>query len=296
MNLEIASNKAGTRDTTVHIDREKTRLRVGRLNDPADVEYASEIASLGGIVVSQVRGVFGIWADSQNPAALEAVCAEKGSPESKTLSCMFPTQEIVRYVDFNRVHPHLRHLLENPNRLQENTANLCFFRVPVTPDAVRILPPSVISWNKNHLPVVHNLDPYQHPISNLIEASRKKGVPYLGVTSLNRTGDAEIYNLHKALTYCQDSPRVKIIITDPAPNHIKALGSFGIISLVEGEKEGTRDGHVPLSLMEKILQVTLDKTDLKPVKYPHAPEIKALLEKDLPPAILLASLRALLQA
>lgn len=58
-------------------------------------------------------------------------------------------------------------------------------------------------------------------------------------------------------------------------------GSFAILDVSDGSVK--RNGHVPASVIERIVGVPLDTSAMKPAAYPQAPEFDEWLGQDLSP-------------
>jgi len=242
-------------------------LQVGWLNNPDDIALAVNFLRQGYPIAGQVRGVFGIWANAQDSSSLEKVTLAKKTPEKKALSSMMFSQDLFPLVDRNLVHQEFHQLLDNPRTCQIRFGGICHLRVPVSKKAASEIPPILLS-EKEGVFYMHNLDPFGHPIAHLIRAAKKKGLPSLAVTSLNdhSVGENEISDWERAQEFCQQKIEfLPIILRDPIPRRDEVRGSFAIVDLAK--KSAVRDGHIPISFIERLFQTDLDKGSMQPSKY-----------------------------
>jgi len=256
-------------------------FRVGSLNCEQDLQTAVALIKKGGIVAAQVRGVFGIWADASNSEAVQKILEAKGQTEAKTFSSMLFSQDFLPLIDKEAVSPRFLTLLEDAKSCQRAIGAICHLRAPIKPAVINQIPLSLLSHCEGR-DYMHNLDPFGHPISMLIRRARATGVRFLAVSSLNdhAKGEKEITDLGRAKEFCQESQAVPLLLTDPSPRREEIRGSFAIIDLLT--KQALRDGHISVSLIEKILNLTLNKKGMKPATFPQA-NFPPLFELNLSP-------------
>jgi len=251
----------------------RPRLRLGSLENITDMDKAVQIIKGGHPVAGQMHGVFGllIRGDSHR-AAMEALTMKGEENLNKPFSSMMATKDFVSLVDHEILPPVSQKLLENIPDLQRRIGAICHIRAPVRPDLIKEhqVPSSLLSYQAEQ-PYMQNLDPFGHrSMSRFVEKLKKEGISYIGVTSLNdkTKGEAEITQSKRAIRFCREKG-VPLLLKDPQHTRVDVRGSFAIIDLEN--LTAIRDGHVPIKILEKILKVTLDKTDMKPANYPPPP-------------------------
>ncbi len=85
------------------------------LDDLSAVSYASELLASGGIVVAQMRGVYGLFANANRPDALQAIRDIKQDDPRKPFSTMMPGGTFVRMLDTANIHPGFRQYCGDPD-------------------------------------------------------------------------------------------------------------------------------------------------------------------------------------
>lgn len=249
-------------------EKEKSSLHVGSLSDEGDVQKAIDIITNGGIIASQMRGVFGIWVNARDFDSVKAAHNAKGSSVSKPLSLMLPIDKFLHLVDLDSVHPDLVHLFQSATEYQSRMGAICHARLPIKEEEVKNLPYTVVSEDGGkHF--VHNLDPTGHEsMSKLIRRMIESGVDVIGVTSLGDTSSGggkdnkEITTIYEAIKFCQrDTNNIDILLLDhEQPNEV-AVGSFAILDF--SKAKALRDGHISVGVIKKILGVDIDTNGMK---------------------------------
>jgi hypothetical protein len=102
------------------------------------------------------------------------------------------------------------------------------------------------------------------------------GVTHVTASSLNLHGESEICDLPDAKEFC-DQREAPYLLYDPLFASSEVRGSFPVIDLENDV--AIRGGHIPIQLIERIIGLELDKTEMKPSKHPHAQYLEALCDQ-----------------
>ncbi|TSC87705.1 MAG: hypothetical protein G01um101416_385 [Microgenomates group bacterium Gr01-1014_16] len=263
----------------------ESRVNYGSLNNPVDLQAGVEIITSGGIVAAQVRGVFGLWGDGNNPNALELILRAKneiGMPNRKFSAMMF-SPNIFPLVDKSAIHPDLKYLADDPQLTDQIVGCLLHLRLPLKPEAVELLPDELRSENNGRF-IVHNLSPAGHPISGLIRRLNDAGVAHIALTTLNFSGHPEITNLREVTNFCaahvDQRWAIKLVLRDPNfdPNtHFK-----GSLTIVDTRTASVyRDGNILPELASALLSTNLNTEEMIEKKYSAAPGLSQILAEAL---------------
>lgn len=255
---------------------------IGSLESQQDINKAVDLLKNGGLVVSQMHGVFGIWIDASNRISVKNALTVKGTKDlNKPLSSMMPTELLLQYVDTTKIHYKLITLFKSTESFATKLGAMCHIRVPVKNSSYHTIPKSLLSKDKTNTYYLHNLDPYGHEgMNNFVRASIKKGVSFVGVTSLGKSGSPEIDNLNDAISFCKKHSKLPLLLKDDTLTKENVRGSFAIIDLVK--LEAIRDGFIPIKVIEKIIDLELDKKNMKATKYNQL-DFNPILELNLSP-------------
>lgn len=252
-------------DFPLYDERVRWVTEVSSLKNPESVDKAVDIIKNGGIVAAQVRGVYGIWCDASSPDSVSKLHDAKGSDKNKTLSLMVPTRTIHEMVDLDAVDPSLRYLFEDETAIPEKVGSICHLRIPIDSEFIPQVPGAVRS-QVDGIQVVHNLDPSGHVVNGFIEQLTEEGVSFIGVSSLGISGmESEVHDFNRAIEFCNLSPNIDLLLTDPTHSSEDVKGSFAIVDTTN--KSGIRDGHVSVHVVSKILGIDLDQDSMKPAKF-----------------------------
>ena len=113
------------------------------------------------------------------------------------------------------------------------------------------------------------MDPPGHnPISNLIKLLNDEGfVTQVGVTSLNSDQETEISRSERAIELCREKG-LTILLQDPSHVRLDEVqGSFAVWDIQLNRM--IRDGHVPVSIIEHIIGLSINTKGMKPAQYPQ---------------------------
>jgi tRNA A37 threonylcarbamoyladenosine synthetase subunit TsaC/SUA5/YrdC len=249
------------------------KLRIGSLLNPVDLADSVQIIKQGGVVVAELGGVIGMFADGTNVQALNKILTAKQIPDkNRPFSAMIFYTDVIRYIDLSLIHPELKSLLSKPEGMAELVGTLIHLRIPLRNDLIREIPLSMRNQSGNNW-IMHALDPTGRPMENFTRNLNSSGINFLAVTTLNKHGEPEITNWNEAITFSQTFARstyaVSLHLTDPTYKRKSVKGSLTIVDTMQ--KTIAREGFVPTELVEAIFGMSFNKTKAKQVKYRQAP-------------------------
>ncbi len=253
----------------------------GSLANPIDVQNSAEAIAAGGYVAIQYHGVFIMVFSGVNLDARHATLRVKNEDDSgKPLSSISYSQYVFPSVDMELVQQSdIRELLSNVHRFQRTMGTMCHLRLPLKRGAVGAEIPSHMVSLKDGTPYVQNLDPSGNLLfANFSHDVNDMGVHLIAASSLNLQGEEEICDLPEAKRFCEERG-VPYLLHDPLYARSEVKGSFPVIDPVDGS--ALRDGHIPMQLIENLLGVALNKTNLQPAKHPHARQLLEMCDQPL---------------
>ena len=257
---------------------------IASVYDTAAREKAAQILTEGGVIGSYNRGVCAIWANGADAHAVERIAHIKGELRGeRPLAGSLRTKDFVALLDPSKIPPHLHDILLNADKLAASTSSLCFIRGPITPEATKQVPASMISRLADGTPILQNWDPEGHePTLLLLEEMYKKGIRYPAVTSMNPSGIPEYVTEEDGISFSEQS-HIPMFLTDPKDPR-KVQGSYTILGIHSSGIEVVRDGNIPAKLIERLLDVPLDYSNTKAPKHPQAQFPDALIHQGQDPA------------
>lgn len=258
----------------------ESSVNYGSLEKTGDLRQAVNIILSGGIVAAQVRGVYGLWCNGDNQAALDLILNAKGEfGQKRPFSIMMFSRNIFPLVDNSAIHPCLQHLAKDPTITDQIVGCLLHLRLPLKKEAAKKLP-RMLQSEINGRPVVHNLSPARHPISGLIRRLNFEGVKHVALTTLNIGGQPESTTLEEVESFCsahQGQPwAIPLVLRDPFfdPN-TQFKGSLTIVDTRTASIY--RDGNLPRELANALLGVTLNTEGMLERKFPTSPGLSQIL-------------------
>jgi tRNA A37 threonylcarbamoyladenosine synthetase subunit TsaC/SUA5/YrdC len=257
-------------------------FRVGSLGDHQDVNEGVKTIKNGGVVAAQMRRVFGMWVRGDDAEAVKKAHTLKGEEDlDKKMGSMMFCEDFVPMIHLDMVPKKLQPLVKDASQFKNRIGAMFHVRAPIKPEFVDEVPVVMKSY-QDGLHYVQNLDPHGHwPTSSFIWAMNQAGIKYVAVTSLNdhAAGETEIHKLERAIEFCK-SKKIPLLLADPIATRKGLRGSFAIIDL--SKSSAVRDGHISIDLVEKMLGVDLDRSEMKPANYPP-PDYRPILELDISP-------------
>lgn len=254
---------------------------VGSLALSNDVENAVDTIQSGGFVAVQYYGVFIMFFAAANlDARRETLRVKNEEDTGKPLSSISFSNYVFPSVDLDVIQqPAAKALLSDVSMFQQALGTMSHLRLPIKESAVDAEIPSHMVSRKNGIAYVQNLDPYGNIyFAKFARKLNDAGVQLLAATSLNMQGEPEICDLADAKQFCQQRG-VKTLLCDPLYAYPETHGSFPVIDLAE--YTAIRDGFIPIGLVEKLLGINLDQTQMQPSKFPHSPVLATLCDRSL---------------
>jgi hypothetical protein len=238
---------------------EAMSIKVASQWDPAARQEAARLMSAGQAVGAFARGVCAILGDGANPAFVDAVVRAKGEKRrTQPLAGLLEAATLVPLLDPAQIPPDLHPIFLDPAEFAARLGSLCFIRLPVTEAAARQLPPLMVSRSAGGTPIVQNWDPNGHPaLGALFAAARAHGLAYPAGTSMNRSGQPEIAGQEEGQTFAAEAG-MPVFLTDPRDKGI-ARGSYTILGVAPAGVSIVREGNVPGTLFEMLLQTPLTR-------------------------------------
>ncbi len=268
--------------------KKDVKLHFGSLESDSDIKNGIKRIKKGEPIAFQFRNVFGLCLDGSNIDSISKVLGTKMDPNlDKPFSAMISNELFLSLVDKSKINPKIVELMDDPDEYVARIGSICHIRAPITLEATQILPKSMYSW-KDGVPYMHNLDTTGHSIHELVIGLENQGIP-VAVTTLNQHGYPEISRLPDAQAYLASPYKnkgIKYVLEDTTPTLKEAQGSLTIVEITgrpDGKLTGTRHGHIPYPLLEKILGIEIDYTNANSAAYPQHEGFSTLLELGLTP-------------
>ena len=263
-------------------------LRVGYLDRDEDIRGAVERIKAGDIVAAQMRGVFGIWANAEDQEAIDRILTIKGEPDpNKKFSSMMFATDFLTYVDISLTHQDIRHLFKDAGIFGKRFGAVCHVRAPVEKDKISEIPLPLVS-QVDDINYMHNIDPFgRDGMNRFIGGLNIAGLKFIGVTSLNdhAIGEVEITDYQRAVEFCLEKRISSLLVNranqaDSEVSRPRGIGSFAIIDLKD--LTAMRDGHIPVQIIERLIGVKLDNSNMQPHRHSQL-DFTTFLEIDLDP-------------
>jgi hypothetical protein len=250
------------------LDNRTALTAVGSMRDERGCRWAADLVKEGQPVGGFVRAVCAIFLDAGNPEATEAIYRIKGEGRvGRPLSSVLPTAEFVRLIDPDEVPEGLRDVVLDAGELEARFGSLGFLRVPIRRDAVKALPPSVVSRTPDGKYLLQNYIPSaDESVRMLVDAMREQGVAVLGATSMNVSGQPEIVNQAEGVAFCREHG-IPLFLADNK-NGGKVLGSFPLVGIDRGGVTMLREGQFPGYLVAYLFGTEVDMANAARAKYP----------------------------
>jgi len=254
---------------------------IGSLWNPADREKAAKLLSKGEIVGVFNRGVCALWFDGNNAKTIERVAVIKGEQRrGRPIALTLSLEEFIPMIDTDKLPRELKKFLLSSD-IKHKVGSLCFIRAPLKADFQKNIP----KWAKNfegELCMVQNWDSFGHDATEkFLESVKKLGVKHPGVTSMNKTGQAELVNQKEGEEFAKENG-VPIFLKDEKA-HPKHLGSYTIFTFNKFGIKLERNGNIPAKIFKFIFCLPIDTKNAKSIKHPQLKFPIAEMKK-LPPA------------
>ena len=243
------------------------------------MQNAVDVIASGGYVAVQYHGVFIMVFSGVDLEARRATLRVKNEVESgKPLSSISFSNHVFPSIEVDRIQQAAaKALVSDVSQFQKTLGTICHLRLPLRESAVDVEIPSHMVSRKDGVAYVQNLDPYGNLLfANLSRELNIAGIQIIAASSLNLQGESEICDLSEAERFCLERS-VPLLLHDPLYARPEAMGSFPVIDLERSV--AIRDGHVPIRLVEKVIGITLDKSDMQPCKHPQAQHLLDLYDQ-----------------
>lgn len=255
----------------------------GYFGDNLLTARASGVLLNGGAVAMQMRGVFGLWANANNPGSLALVREIKQQDAGKPFSTMLPIDTLWPLIDFSKIDPLFTRFFESPEIFSNTFGGIMHACLPLNKRAIddANFPKPIYSTGKDGTPIVFNLDPTGHEaITKTVRRLITDGVPWLAVTTLNRHGQPEISDPSTAKAFINDvnndcagqNMKIPVFLQDALATP-DWPGSFAQISMIAGDTGVLRDGNVAKEVIEMVtgLSGRLPTDNMKPYLFGRSP-------------------------
>lgn len=245
------------------------QFREGSLWEEKDRLEAARLVSQGEVVGVFNRGVNALWLDASNPKAVKELYRIKGEARiGRPVALTISFDQFISLINIDYLTPEVQEFLKLSENIREELGSLCFLRAPLKPSAVQDLPKSAIGFDEQKNGWLQTWDPHGHVLTeDLIEKVKKQGVKFPGVTSMNISGEPEIVLQDEAVLFCKNK-KISLFLKDPYA-HPETLGSYTILTLSQKGIEVTRDGNIPVKIIQPILNQKLILDGAKLSKYPQ---------------------------
>lgn len=242
--------------------------KLGSLENAHDRLKAARLLYRGGVIGFYNRGVNAIIVDGENKKAVKRIKTIKGEGRNgRPVALTIGFEVFLKMVDTSNLTDEVKEILELRD-LKKDLGSLCFIRAPLHERFKGEVPAEALLIDDAGDAWIQTWDPHGHDYTeDLINQTLKLGVKFPAITSMNVSGNPEIINQDEAELFCKDH-NIDMYLRDENANS-KLKGSYTIIAL---EKRGTRlvrEGNIPSWIIEKILNLKIDKKDADEAKYPH---------------------------
>lgn len=255
-------------NTMYALDNRTALTAVGSIRDERGCRWAADLVSDGQPVGGFVRAVCAIFVDAGNPDAIEAIYRIKGEGRvGRPLSSVLPTAEFVRLIDPDEVPEELRDVVLDAAELEARFGSLGFIRVPIRREAVKALPPSVLSRAPDGKYRLQNYIPSSDDsVQMLVKEMAARGVKVPAATSMNLSGQPEIVEQYEGIAFCK-AQAIPLFLADYKDGG-RVRGSFPIVSIDRTGVKLLREGQFPGHLVRNLFGREVDMTNTARAKYP----------------------------
>jgi tRNA A37 threonylcarbamoyladenosine synthetase subunit TsaC/SUA5/YrdC len=215
------------------------------LNYRLQFEEAVRRVVHGHQVVAVNFRTFGLLGPAANEDETHKISLPKGINDKKPHTLLLRhISDILPAIDFTRIHPLLRPILQNSHKFYSRVAHISHVRIPVKPGACVnkvLLHSGVLSFEDNNvnLPLAQFLM-FTGKSQNFITSCYEQGAKLLAVTSMNYHNQPTITNLQNAMEFLEKS-QLNTLLYQPRVN---IQPSYPGISLSTTGVTLVREGHV----------------------------------------------------
>ncbi|MDB5166643.1 MAG: hypothetical protein JWM37_715 [Candidatus Saccharibacteria bacterium] len=238
---------------------DESRRIVGSLTNPEDVDLVADRIVNGGVVVGVGNtGVYALAGDGGHPDFGDRLFTIKHRAPSRTMGMFLGAASFVEMVDFDRVEPHVRPLLENPETLENTLGDLAFVRVPLLRSVQLDLPAQMQKYavskrrtDGEHVPFIQSYFAVADTLfAGLAQKMADRKVAFPAISSMNYSGEGEITEREDADEFCADQ---KIDVLHDVGHSPLAFGSCPIYETAPTGLICVRTGNISRAVMERVL-------------------------------------------
>ncbi len=252
-------------------------MQVGSISNPVDVQHAVGVISDRGYVGLQYHGVFIlVFSGTDGSARMCALAAKRDADVDKPLSILSSASHVLPLVDRERIRNNVAsRLLEDLDLFKRTFGAICHVRLPLIQQVIgREFPIHSVSFTDD-TPYVQLLDPFGNPgFSKLVHELELVGTEFLNATSMNLRGESEITEVAAAEVFCS-AANTPLLLLDPLYLARDVVGSFPAVDLER--LVAVREGHIPLSLIDRIAGLEFDRSDASAHRHPHSEYLLGLI-------------------
>ncbi len=253
-------------------------MRVGSISNPVDVQHAAGVITDGGYVGLQYHGVFIlVFSGTDERARMRALAAKRDDDLDKPLSILSSASHVLPLVDRERIRNKVAScLLEDLDLFRKTFGAICHVRLPLMKQVIGTeIPISSVSITDD-TPYVQLLDPSGNPgFSNFVHELELLGTEFLNATSMNLTGESEITDATTAEVFCS-AANTPLLLLDPLFLAQDVVGSFPAVDMER--LAAVREGHIPLSLIDRIVGLDFDRSNASAPRHPHSEYLLKLID------------------
>jgi hypothetical protein len=221
----------------------------------------------GEVVGASFGTVYGLVGDGHSLGLGTKVAAIKGHQRlGRPLSVCLPESRFSRLLDPAQIHPAVRGMALDGHALSQTLSSLAFVRAPIRTSVAQDLPAHLVSINDG-VPYRQSLDPGGLPgARNLMRLLWRRGVHFPAISSMNASGEPEIVNYSRALTFCNDYGLAALL--RPKSQIQQAQGSFSILEVGPHGLRAARHGVIPVPVLQRLVEPLIDDALTQVGDYP----------------------------
>lgn len=237
----------------------------GSLWNHADREKAARLLANGEVVGIFNRGVCALWFDGGSAEAYRKLVLIKGEGrKGRPVALTLGLDEFIPMIDRSNLSQDLKKFLDSSD-IKHKLGSLCFIRAPIKKHFQKKLPP----WAKNFagkVCLVQNWDSFGHePTEKFLLAVKKLGVRHPAVTSMNKTGQAELVDQAKGAEFAREN-KIAVFLKDEKA-HPRHKGSYTVFTFNKFGIKLERDGNIPGKIFKFIFGLPIDTKGAKSSHY-----------------------------
>lgn len=240
----------------------KSDFYEGSIHNPEDRTKAIETVKQGLPVVLTFRSTFGIFGAGDHESFVKSVIEIKGQGRlGSPLAAIFSAEQVVPMLDKSKLKGN--HWLTNVEEIKKRVSTLCFIRLPITKEAAKALPPSMVSYDTDGDPILQNWFPEGLPVEEITSK-----IKYPAVTSTNYHSEPEIIQAHEVAAFCTLT-NIPLFLRDHTYPEHGVHGSYSIFRFHSQGVEAVREGNIPTKHFRYIFEEEIDFSNVVAAKHPQ---------------------------